>query len=402
MTTKLNSIQSSTIQKTLWSRKATAFIVVALACFLLVSLSWPLSVRTHICQGRIEVDVIKTPAAVSSFKRQLTDIVQRHTAPKAVAQLANEVLAISPNRSLKELSTASGFPSRFGVRLNNGDEQGIFRLNVTYRGKGTQSENYMVNLLTTNIARDFLTSPDAQLGTGKIRTPQPASPTPVQTTEDQADHLSERATALLARLESGSQNNSPNRFAKTSATPFMNVAHSSTRPGNPTSGEIAELKNTIDQLKDLANRSPEIHSAENSVSFSVRSVSAEPIRPINGVPKLPHILLLSGISGLFATLVTIAYRPFENTGFENIASVVQKLGVPVVATLGDTSTDSDSSNSPPSQRPWANHIVQFAELTLFVVTIIAISFCVVNSEIRAAFSDNLYHGFARIAWMFQN
>jgi len=117
---------------------------------------------------------------------------------------------------------------------------------------------------------------------------------------------------------------------------------------------------------------------------------------------LPQILLLSAISGFLATVVSVAYRPFENKGFENIASVVHKLGVPVVATLGDASEDGHDYGSSSGQAPWANHVVHFAELVLFAVTIIAIGFCVLNPEIRSAFADNLFHGFARIAWMFQN
>jgi len=73
-------------------------------------------------------------------------------------------------------------------------------------------------------------------------------------------------------------------------------------------------------------------------------------------------------------VVSIAYRPFENKGFENVASVVAKLGVPVVATLGDASEDDHDYGSFTGQVPWANRVVHFAELTLFAVTIIAIGF----------------------------
>jgi len=162
----------------------------------------------------------------------------------------------------------------------------------------------------------------------------------------------------------------------------MKVGHSTAQPVDR-QNEIAELKQTLGELSGLVQESV-ANGNGSEVAFSVRSVKAESATPVGGVPKFPHILLLSAVSGFLATVVTIAYRPFETKGFENIASVRHKLGVPVVATLGDTSEDGR------------------AELVLFAVTIIAIGFCMFNPEIRSAFADNLFHGFARIAWMFQN
>ena len=403
MTTQQYNIQTPIVQKTLWSRKLLAFLVVALASFLLLSLAWPLSVRSYVSQGVIEVDVIKTPVATGWFKQQLAEIVQRHTADEAVFQLAKEAHAGIPGRALAELAPNSDFASRFGVRLVKGHEEGIFRLNVSYRGRGTKAENYMVNLLTTNIARDFLASPHAQLGTGKILSPTESAPSNNSQTNDlisQSDQLNQQAQEIFARLESGGSQSGGSRFNKTSASPFMNVGHSTVQPVN-TQNEIAELKQTVGQLSGLVQESV---ASENgsAIAFSVRGVNAQPTMPVGGVPKFPQILLLSAISGFLATMVTIAYRPFESKGFENVASVVHKLGVPVVATLGDASEDGHDYGSSSGQAPWANHVVRFAELVLFAVTIIAIGFCVLNPEIRSAFADNLFHGFARISWMFQN
>ena len=401
MTSDRNNIQSPTVQTALWSRKLQAFAVVALACFLLISLAWPLSVRSFVSQGQIDVDVIKTPTAVSSFKQLLADIVKRHTSVPAISRLATQTQAVISGRSLNELSVDEDFASRFNVRLLKGPQEGIFHLNVSYRGKGTKAENYMVNLLTTNIARDFLASPKAQLGTGKIVAL--ASPPSQESQADhliaQSDQLNEQAQMIFARLESNAHQGGGSGIEKT-GSPFMNVAHS-TVPRANTESEIAELKDTVGQLSGLLKESLSTNAGGNEVAFSVRSVSAQPTRPIGGAPKLPQILILSAISGFLASVVTLAYRPFEQRGFENIASVVHKLGVPVVATLGDASETGPQQNQ---QTPgsWANYIVHFAELALFAITIIAIGFCVVNPEIRSAFADNLFHGFTKIVWMFQN
>ncbi len=375
-------------------------MVVALASFLLLSLSWPLSVRSYVSRGSVEVDVIKTPVATGWFEQQLAQIVQRHTSDEAVFRLAQQTHAVIQGHALAEFSAENDFSSRFGVRLVNGHEEGIFRVNISYRGKGTKAENYMVNLLTTNIAKDFLASPHAKLGTGKILSPTELSlPNNAQTAEllAQSEQLNQEAQEILARLESGTIRSGGSGFSTTNASPFMNVGHSSAQPVN-NQNEIAELKRTVGKLSGLVEKSV---ANGNDVAFSVRGVSAQPPVPVGGVPKFPQVLLLSAVSGLLASVVTIAYRPFENKGFDNIASVVHKLGVPVVATLGDVSEDGHTYSSS-GQVPWANHVVHFAELILFAVTIIAIGFCVLNPEIRSAFADNLFHGFARIAWMFQN
>jgi len=402
MTSQQINIQTPIIQKTRWSRKLLAFLVVALASFLLLSLAWSFSVRNYISHAVIEVDVIKTPVATNWFKQQLVEIVQRHTSDAAVFSLAKEAHAGIQGRALTELAADSNFPARFGVRLDKGHEEGIFQLNVAYRGKGTKAENYMVNLLTTNIARDFLASPHAQLGTGKILAPTESAPSDSQSTDliVQSEQLNQQAQEIFARLESGGSQSGGSQFNSTSVSPFMNVGHSTVQPVN-TQNEIAELKQTVGQLSGLVQESVANQSG-SEIAFSVRSVNARLPTPVGGAPKLPQILLLSAISGFLATVVSVAYRPFENKGFENIASVVHKLGVPVVATLGDASEDGHDYGSSSGQAPWANHVVHFAELVLFAVTIIAIGFCVLNPEIRSAFADNLFHGFARIAWMFQN
>jgi len=368
MTTQQINIQTPTVQKTLWSRRLLAFLVVALASFLLLSLAWPLSVRSYVSHGVIEVDVIKTPAATGWFKQQLAEIVQRHTSDEAVLKLAQEAHAGIQDRALTELAANDDFPSRFGVQLAKGHQEGIFRLNVNYRGKGTKAENYMVNLLTTNIARDFLASPHAQLGTGKILAPtEPAQVSDSQTADliAQSEQLNQQADEIFARLESSGGQNGKSRFNRTNASPFMNVGHSTEQPVN-TQNEIAELKQTVGRLSGLIQESV-LNRNGSEVAFSVRSVNAEPATPVGGAPKFPQILLLTAISGFLATVVTIGYRPFEARGFENIASVVHKLGVPVVASLGDASEDGRDYGSSSGQ----------------------------------ASADNLFHGFARIAWMFQ-
>jgi hypothetical protein len=401
MTDQHNQIKTPIIQKALWSRKLLAFTVVALASFSILSLTWPLSVKSYDSRGSVEIDLIKTPVATDLFKQQLAQIVQHHTAKESVFRVAREAHSAIPGIALADLASESDFSSRFGVNLVKGPQEGIYRVEVSYQGKGTRAENYMVNLLTTNIARDFLASPYAKLGTGEILAPShsvPSMETSATNLVAQSEQLNQQANEIFDRLESGINQSGGPQFSKTNSSPFMNVAHSS-GPSVDTANEIDELRHTVGQLTGLVHQSI---SNGNEMAFSVRGVSGHLPKPIGGVPKLPHLILLSAISGLLATVVTIGYRPFEDKGFENAASVVHKLGVPVVATLGDVSEDGSNYDSSSGQAPWANHIVNFAELILFAVTIIAIGFCVFNPEIRSAFADNLFHGFARIAWMFQN
>ena len=385
-------------------RKLQAFVIVALAVFLITSLIWPLSVDRFMSKGQIEIEVAKTPQAQDALQTLLDNVLPRHTSPEALTELADHVLSQVPSTSLTNLSQSPDFATRFGAQLQPGSTAGKLHLDVTYQGNGTQAENFLTHLLTTNIARDVLASPHAQLGTGKpINRAVYSRPIDEDEVATQSLQLSQQATFLLSRIDSqiNSGSQSTQQRLATTSSPFRSASHrSQSMPENTTGQDITELKETVAELSNLVKQaSSSVVSAP--VAFSVTSVRGRTMQPVNGTPEMPHIFLLSLISGLSAGLVATAYRPLEAKGFYNVDHVTNKLGVPVVATIGDVSQETNGEESW-FDTPLANQVVHVAELTLFAITIVVASFCIINPGIRSAFANNIYHGFARIFWMFTN
>ena len=394
MTQHSQNYDSKILQTTRWRKSIQAFAVVSLAAFLLMSLYWPMSVSGFVNQSSIDIDVVKTPQAVSTFKKQLQTVVARNTSPEAVSQLVRAVQQTMTGETLKQLASESDFSSRINVNLLKAHEEGIFRLAICYSGQGTHAESYLLNLLTTNIARDFLASPGAAMGTGTIKVPDASSN---QDLIARSAELTAKAYGMIDNIAATHNENSG--MGATSSTPFMNVSHSRSKT-DTSADSVDELRETVDQLSTLvqdANR----QASNGGVAFSIREVKGKAMAPIGAVPGGPYILMLAVVAGMLGTIVTVAYRPFDERGFENIDSLSSKLGVPVLATIQkQLSGDSHPADNPES-KPLANKLVGYAELTLFAITIVVIGFCIINPGIRQAFAENLYHGFARIFWMFR-
>ena len=374
-----------------------AFAVVSLAAFLLMSLYWPFTTSGFVNRSNIDIDVVKTPQAVSTFKQQLQTIVARHTSPESVSQLEQTVQQNMTGETLNQLASEPDFSDRFKVNLQKAHEEGIFRLNISYSGQGTYAETYMLNLMTSNIARDFLASPGAAMGTGTIKVPDASS------SEDlvaQSAELTAKAYSMIDNLNAVSNAN-PN-MDNTSSTSFMNVSHSrQTADSTVATAESAEkLRETVGQLSTLVQDANQRAASSGGVAFSIREVQAKPMTPIGAVPSFPNMVMLATLAGMLGTIVTVAYRPFDDRGFENVDSISSKLGVPVLATI-PKQYPGGSHPSENNETPFANRLVGYAELALFAITIVVIGFCILNPNIRQAFAENLYHGFARIFWIFR-
>ena len=395
MTQHSQNYDSKTLQKTRFRKSIQAFAVVSLAAFLLMSLVWPMNVSGFINRSTIDIDVIKTPQAVATFKDQLRTVVARNTSPEAVSQLVRAVQQTMTGETLQQLASQPDFSSRINANLLKAHEEGIFRLAISYSGQGTHAESYMLNLLTTNIARDFLASPGAAMGTGTIKVPSASSN---QDLVAQSAELTAKAYSMIDNLEATRDENSG--MGTTSSTPFLNVSHSRSSM-DASADSVSELKQTVGQLSTLVQDANQQAVSNGGVAFSVREVKGKPMTPIGAVPKAPHLLMLAVLAGMLGTIVTVAYRPFDERGFESIDSLSSKLGVPVLATIPKQLSGGTHPADNPETTPLANRLVGYAELTLFAITIVVIGFCILNPNIRQAFAENLYHGFARIFWIFR-
>ena len=401
MTQHSQNYDSTTLQKTRWRKSIQAFVVVSLAAFLLMSLYWPFNTSGFVNQSLIDIDVIKTPQAVATFKQQLKTIVARHTSPESVSQLARTVQQNMTGKTLNQLASEPDFSERFNVNLKKAHEEGIFRLGISYSGQGTHAETYMLNLLTSNIAREFLASPGAAMGTGTIKVPDASSS---QDLIAQSAELTAKAYSMIDNINAA--NNETAGMDSTSNSPFMNVSHSRSAMGTPAGStdsvdSVDELRETVGQLSTLVQDANQRAASNSGVAFSVREVKAKPMTPIGAVPTFPNMVTLAAMAGMLGTIVTVAYRPFDDKGFENVDSLSSKLGVPVLATIPKQYSGGSHPLENNVETPLANRLVGYAELTLFAITIVVIGFCILNPNIRQAFAENLYHGFARIFWIFR-
>ena len=393
-----------TIQKMLWRKRWQAFAVVSLASFLLISMIWPLATRGYKSRAQIEVDVAKYPAAVDQFKSILDAVVIKNLSENALKRTIEEVRSDMPSRIIDKLSQTPSIRPMFEVSMAPQDDKGSFVLNVQYSGKGTKAENHLLNIITTNVARDFLANPLASMGTGpnrSIHTNQKDGESLNYERLANAQTLRRHAEETIANLEQnvlGTGN-----VAEGSDSPFMTASSRQQYPSSVDSNasvELGKLRQTVQELTLMIEETHDQQSSTNGAIFSVREVRSKSMEPIGCNPKWASLILLGIFSSLVGVAVALNFHPFEDKGFSNVGSIATHLGIPVAATLSSELSVNETVDDETS--PWANTIVSYSELFLFAITIIVLGFCLINSDIREAFTDNLFHGFSRIFWMFRN
>ena len=393
-----------TIQKMLWRKRWQAFAVVSLASFLLISMIWPLATRGYKSRAEIEVDVAKYPAAVEQFKSILDTVVLRNLSENALKRTVNEVRTDMPGKVIERLSQTPSVRPMFEVSMAPQADNGTFVLKVQYSGKGTKAENHLLNLITTNVARDFLANPLASMGTGPKRNIQNGGQNAEIDNHQRlanAQALRQDANQTIANLERnvlGTGN-----VAQGSDSPFMTASSQRQIPSSADSNasvELGKLRQTVQELTSMVEHAHDQQSSTNGAIFSVREVRSRSMVPIGCNPKWPSLILLGIFSSLLGMAVAFNFHPFQEKGFQSVSSIASHLGIPVAATLNSELSAEQTDEQDSS--PWANIVVNYAELFLFAITIIVLGFCLINSEIREAFTDNLFHGFSRIFWMFRN
>lgn len=399
MSETIITTDTPTIKRAVWKKRWQSATVVSLATFLLVSMIWPLSTRGYQSAAAIEIEVADQPGSVERFQSILDQVVRRNLSENSLKSTIGQVRSTMPAPVMDQLATLPTIRPMIGVSLtpdqSSGQSSGKFTLNVKYNGRGTASENYLVNVLTTNVVRDFLADPNASFGTGPHRGTEVVNHEFLQT----AETLRQQATDSIARLqhrvfETGSGGDS-------ATSPFMTASSktSLSMEDSDASAELGNLRQTVQELTSMIQEAHNQQSKTNGAIFSVRKVRSKSMKPIGCNPQFAHLLLLGMFSGLVGITVAMNYRPFQEKGFENVHSIASRLGIPIAATLNQR--QSAATEHEADATPWANAIIGYAELFLFAVTIIVLGFCLIDSEIRTAFTDNLFHGFSRIFWMFR-
>lgn len=384
-----------TIKRAVWRKRWQSAAVVSLAVFLLISMIWPLSTRGYQSAATIEVEVANQPGAVEQFESILDQVVRRNLSENALRSTIGQVQSTMPERVIDQLATLPTIRPMIGISLTPDQQSGKFTLDVKYNGRGTAAENYLVNVLTTNVVRDFLANPNASFGTGPHRGTEVVNHEFLAT----AETLKQQAIDSIAKIQHRVFDNGTTGDLATS--PFMTASSKSSSPmaDSDASAELGNLRQTVQELTSMIEDAHNHHSKTNGAIFSVRKVRSKSMKPIGCNPQFAHLVLLGMFSCLVGTTVAMNFRPFQEKGFENVHTIASRLGIPVAATLNQR--QSASPEPEPTTPHWANAIVGYAELFLFAVTIIVFGFCLIDSDIRTAFTDNLFHGFSRIFWMFR-
>lgn len=389
--------ETAVIKRVLRRKRWQSFVVVSLALFLLTSMIWPLATRGYRSRAAIDIDIAKYPAAVEQFKTVLDEVIHRNLSENALRRVITEVRSKMPGKVIDKLAGLDSIRPLIEVSMTPRGENGLYGLDLQYSGRGTAAENHLLNVLTTNVARDFLANPLASIGTGPKRSDEGITQDLVMA----AQTLRQNANQAITGIEQSMFQSSSSEGGSTS--PFMTASSQknySTSAGSDPSEDLGKLRSTVQELTSMIEQAHNQNSATNGAIFSVRQVRSESMEPIGCNPKWPNLILLGLISSLVGAAVAFNFRPFEQKGFESVASIPSRLGIPVAATLNSRLSADDHRNS--NVGHWANSVVSFSELFLFAATLIVLGFCFINTEIREAFSDNLFHGFSRIFWMFRN
>jgi hypothetical protein len=203
----------------------------------------------------------------------------------------------------------------------------------------------------------------------------------------------------LAKLTAGNLGDSKR-------SPFMTAGFTL---NNDVSGRLESdtisLRESIGQLAEIAAEATTTAKASGfGPAFSIMGVRGRVPAPVNGVPGKRESLLLVLASTLIAGMVSLAYKPFAERGFESVENVENRLGIPVIATL-DNSHRYEEATGPgietetvEEEVPGANQIVKACQWVLFCGAMLIIGFCLANTNIRIAFLENPFYGFARIVW----
>ncbi len=442
-----------------------AFLVVAAATFFCLSLIWPMSTKSWRSESEIALQLTARKDSATEFKKLLGEVVKRHTSPESIARtLEHNGIAIEGS-DIAVSEIANKVHRRLNVSLfDKNMDPDLVNIRVGLEGYATEEENYFVNVLATTIAKDFMTSPLAgilptelapvedieslQQRHAEIETRANALLSQIQSnlqqsanemvqsqqdvpllgdsTESLADLQNRLRELALQRQRIESSGGSVmlelaaidqqiddvqrrvNAAGEESSGPFHMASHTLNRvaTGEGLQVNFDSLRSTI---SDLANVTAEACTAAETAArtrpaFTISSVRGRAPVPVGAIPSTRELLFLMLASTVFATIVSLAYQPFSQRGFETVDQIGKKLKLPVIATLESRNEFEDITGPGipvepvKAEVPGSNQVVNVCKWILFCSLMLTIGFCLVNADIRDAFMVSPFHGFAEIVW----
>lgn len=448
-------------------RKRNAFLIVAAATFFCLSIIWPLSTKAWRSESEISLSLMQRRDSAVEFQKLLNEVVPRHTSIESIVRVIEQNGMDNEGGNISRTEMASNIHQRLKiVLLDENVDPDQLAVRVGLDGWGSEKEKFFVNVMATMIAKDFMTSPLAGIlptdplpiedieslrqrhreieqranellaqiqdnlrdSATDLVNSSSDSPTLVQNDARLQTQLSDELESLSTQRERIASAEGDSilelaaidqqiedvqvEFDKTTenggSSPFHMASHTLNRVATGSSLKVS-FESLRETIGDLANVAAESYAAAETAArtrpaFSIQSVRGKSAVPVGAIPSWRELLFLTLASVVFATIVSLAYQPFAEQGFESVEQVGKKLNLPVIATLQSRNKFEDitgpgiPAESVKAETPGSNQVVNICKWILFCSLMLTIGFCLVNANIRNSFMDGPFQGFAQIFW----
>ena len=390
----LNSIIESEDLRMRWM----AFMTTSTAVFLFLCLIWPLSVSGFRSSALIQVN---DDQSVDQLQLELTQAVLDETNDDALAVYV-DLIESSGNLRSKQIEYRDYQTMRESIRLGQWDGPDGKHFQISYEGNGGADERQFVELLASRVA----TRLDSVQGTVAVNS-RIERFNQAQWIIDQMEQDLDFVKSAIHKMSSGSQDqltleteDEAGRFqfasSKRVVAPSFDEMETSID-----SIDIESLRSVIEGLKTDSTTPRSVGGTQDG-STQPRATGPESIEtlPINGVPSVPWLILIGSFSALVGSTVAWNFQPFESRGFSDFESLEKKLEVPVVATIGLVTESDDGTPGAKNVMSFSNRVVRLGGLFLFGLFVVVAGFVLISPEVRQAFMENPFYGFAKIVRMF--
>jgi hypothetical protein len=370
------------------NHRTLVFVVTALATFLMICLLWPLNMNGYQCEALIEFE--NSEQGASLVKTELPTVLGNVLSTKSMAghleSIEDTGSGLSPLLVTEDWDAIS---KRINIGYREGNTNRPPQLRIVLQGHGRAGEAEFVERLTAEIARQLAlaTERGGTIATGANSTAR---------TLERAGWLVDQIEEGLASARNQTAALATHAVSSDQESSFRNVSHvrEIRRP------EIDSLHQTLDSV-DVASLRGVIHDIKTSqgisngvVRFDAGNVSSH---PVGAIPDAASLLLAGMLSLLVGGIIGLNALPFSDPGFRDADDVATHLGVPVVATLGSTSTQ-DTNKARNTEPGWANRVFRISGSFIAFVIVAGFSFWLTSDEVRQSFNESWFHGFARIVW----
>ena len=371
------------------NRCLIAFLVTSLAAFLLIGLTWPLSMHGYQSEGMIEFE--NQQVASSLIKDALPSVLRSVMNPTAIMSRVDNIQSNSGRKcSLFDAANPEEILGRISIGFRDQSQARKPRLRIVLSGKGTADEARFIQSFASDVAMRLEHAANATLAVDSTNaTDNP----PIQQAEWLVDQIEEGLTS--ARTQTAqlmTYQHTPDQ-----GTTFRKVGHIS-EPSTPNMDSLHQTLESVDvaSLRGVIEQFKESESQGNTglVRFNADSVNNH---PVGAVPDAASLMLAGLFSVVLGGVVAWNIHPFTDPGFETVDDVSRQLGVPVIGTLKgeQLSTEVDEK---PLWNNWANRAVRINGTILAAIAILGIGFWLTSAEVRNSFGESWFHGFARIVW----